>query len=324
MTATKALSAMPPTRESTNHMATDCTDQPQDSDRLTRFLLDRAGVRGVRVHLSDSWAQVRERGHYPPTVTEILGEATAAAALFTGHVKVDGRLSVQLRGPGRLRTLFAECTAAGTVRGIARLAGDDPSPVPRDLRELGADAMLAITIENRGLSGREPVRYQGIVALEADSLATAFEQYFRQSEQLPTRLLLAADGSQAAGLMLQKLPGDEGDDDGWNRAGMLFDTLRPDELLQWPAETLLARLFPEEGVRLLGDRPLRFACSCSRERVAAMLESLGPDEARAAVIDGSADIHCEFCGQAYSFSPGEVEALFSRPGPDTPAPGGLQ
>ena len=306
--------------ESTTGMAT----APEGSDRLTRFLLDRAGVRGVRVHLGDSWRQVRARGDYPPAVSEMLGEATAAAALFTGHVKVDGRLSVQLRGQGRLRTLFAECTAAGTVRGIARLAEGDPSPVSRDLRELGPDSVLAITIENRGLSGREPVRYQGIVALEADALAPAFEQYFRQSEQLPTRLLLAADENQAAGLMLQKLPGDEGDEDGWNRAGMLFDTLRPDELLQWPAETLLARLFPEEGVRLLGERPLRFACSCSRERVAAMFESLGPEEARAAVIDGRAGVHCEFCGQAYSFSSGEIEALFSRPGPETRAPGGLQ
>src|SRR3546814_5552773 len=119
--------------------------------------------------------------------------------------------------------------------------------------------MLAITIENRGAAGREPLRYQGVVALEADDLATAFEQYFRQSEQLPTRLLLAADAGHAAGLMLQKLPGDEGDEDGWNRASALFDTLRPDELLQWPAETLLTSLFHEEGVRLLGAKPLRFA-----------------------------------------------------------------
>ncbi|HEY9540332.1 MAG TPA: Hsp33 family molecular chaperone HslO [Luteimonas sp.] len=295
-----------------------------DSDRLTRFLLDRAGVRGVRVHLGDSWTQIRERDDYPLAVAELLGEATAAAALFTGHAKVDGRLSVQLRGEGRLRTLFTECTAAGTLRGIARLAEDDASPVSRDLRELGPGAMLAITIENRGAAGREPLRYQGVVALEADDLATAFEQYFRQSEQLPTRLLLAADAGHAAGLMLQKLPGDEGDEDGWNRASALFDTLRPDELLQWPAETLLTRLFHEEGVRLLGDKPLRFACSCSQGRVAAMLQSLGRDQARAAVIGGSAHVRCEFCGQAYRFTAEEVEGLFSQAGPEAPAPGALQ
>jgi molecular chaperone Hsp33 len=184
--------------------------------------------------------------------------------------------------------------------------------------------LVAITIECRCAAGREPMRYQGIVALEADSLAAAFEQYFRQSEQLPTRLLLAADEQQAAGLMLQKLPGDEGDEDGWNRASALFDTLKPGELLQWPVQTLLARLFHEDGVRLLGDKPLRFACSCSRERVAAMLESLGPDEARAAVIGGSAHVRCEFCGQAYEFTGDEVDALFSRTGPEIGAPGALQ
>lgn len=297
---------------------------PADSDRLTRFLLDRAGVRGVRVHLDDAWTQIRGRDDYPLAVAELLGEASAAAALFTGHAKVDGRLSVQLRGDGRLRTLFAECTAAGTLRGIARLAEGDDAPVSRDLRELGPGAMLAITIENRGAAGREPVRYQGVVALEADDLATAFEQYFQQSEQLPTRLLLTADAGRAAGLMLQKLPGDEGDGDGWNRASVLFDTLGPEELLQWPAETLLTRLFHEEDIRLLGDKPLRFACSCSRERVAAMLESLGPDEARAAVVEGSAQVRCEFCGQAYRFSADEVEALFSERGPEAPAPGALQ
>lgn len=295
-----------------------------DSDLLTRFLLDRAGVRGVRVHLGDSWTQIREHGDYPLAVTELLGEAAAAAALFTGHAKIDGRLSVQLRSEGRLRTLFAECTAAGTLRGIARLAEDDASPVSRDLRDLGPGAILAITIENRGAAGREPVRYQGVVALEADSLAGAFEQYFRQSEQLPTRLLLAADEHHAAGLMLQKLPGDEGDEDGWNRASALFDTLRPDELLQWPAETLLTRLFHEEDVRLLGDKPLRFACSCSPERVGAMLQSLGREEALAAVIGGSAQIRCEFCGQAYRFTADEVEALFSQTAPEALAPGGLQ
>src|SRR5690606_8289028 len=116
--------------------------------------------------------------------------------------------------------------------------------------------------------------------------AGAFEGYFRQSEQLPTRLLLVADDTRAAGLLLQKLPGDEGDEDGWNRASMLFDTLGEAELLELSAATLLQRLFHEEGVQALGQKPLRFACSCSRQRVAAMLHSLGADEARAAVIDG--------------------------------------
>ena len=290
---------------------------PADADRLDRFILPGAGVRGVRVHLDDTWRQIRARtdeggNDQPAAVTELLGEAAAAAALFTGHAKVEGRLAVQLRGNGALRTLFAECTAAGTVRAIAQV--QDGAPLPRDLRALGEGAVLAITLENPAPGDRDPVRYQGLVALESDSLAGAFEDYFRQSEQLPTRLLLAADGNAAAGLMLQKLPGDSGDEDGWNRATALFETLGTDELLALPATTLLRRLFHEEGVEMLGERPLRFGCSCSRDRVSAMLQSLGEEEATAAAKGGEANVRCEFCGEQYKFSPDEINALFqARP-----------
>ena len=297
---------------------------PADSDRLTRFLLPHAGVRGVRVHLHEAWRQIRAREDYPAAVSELLGEAVAASALFTGHAKVEGRLSVQLRGEGRLRTLFAECTAAGTLRAIAQLAEGDAPPPSRDLRALGDGAILAITIENPGARGQDPTRYQGLVPLEADALSGAFEDYFRQSEQLPTRLLLAADDERAAGLMLQKLPGDTGDDDGWRRANALFDTLAAAEVLDLPADTLLTRLFHEEAPQRLGEKPLAFGCSCSRERVAAMLCSLGQDEARAAVIDGAARIRCEFCGQRYEFDPAAVEALFDGREAALPAPERVQ
>lgn len=299
-----------------------------DHDQLTRFLIAGAGVRGVRVHLDDAWRQIRAHATgnnhdaSAGAAEELLGEAVAAAALFTGHAKIDGRLSIQLRGRGALRTLFAECTAAGTLRGIAQLAED--GEVSRDLRALGADAVLAITIENPSSGGREPMRYQGMVALESDSLAGAFEDYFRQSEQLPTRLLLAADGERAAGLMLQKLPGDEGDEDGWIRAGALFDTLHPLELLDWPGDTVLTRLFHEDGVEVLGTKPLRFACSCSRGRVEAMLVSLGQEEARAAVADGEAAVRCEFCGQDYRFSGEQIETLLAVASSEMAAPDRFQ
>jgi molecular chaperone Hsp33 len=298
---------------------------PQHRDALTRFLLPDAGVRGVRVHLDDTWRQIRERAaDGPAAAAELLGEAAAAAALFTGHAKVDGRLSVQLRGDGPLRTLFAECTAAGTLRGIAQV--EDGATMTRDLRALGEGGLLAITIENPSGPGREPVRYQGLVPLEADTLAGAFEGYFRQSEQLPTRILLAADDDAAAGLMLQKLPGDAGDDDGWTRAGALFDTLSPSELLAWPAETVLRRLFHEEAPEVLGSRPLRFGCSCSRERVGAMLRSLGREEADAAAEANGGEVHvrCEFCGQRYEFDPGEIEVLFATPDETVEGPASLQ
>lgn len=294
-------------------------------DRLTRFLLEEAGVRGVHVRLDDTWAQIRSRAEYPADVAALLGEAVAASALFTGHVKVDGRLSVQLRGDGALRTLFSECTGAGTLRAIATLAEGD-IPDMHSLRSLGPDALLAITIENPVARDQEPSRYQGLVALDAGTLSEAFEGYFRQSEQLPTRLLLAANNERVCGLMLQKLPGDAGDLDGWERASALFDTLAAPELMETPVETLLLRLFHEDGVRLLGEKPLRFACSCSRERVSAMLESLGEDEARAAVEGnaGQAEIRCEFCGETYRFSAEEVGGLFAARPAEWGAPTRLQ
>lgn len=299
-------------------------------DVQLRFLLPTAGVRGVVVQLQDTWQAIIQRAAYPQAIAELLGEAVAAAALFTGHAKVDGRLSVQLRGQGVLRTLFAECTAAGTLRGIAQLddaglEGGIHTP-SRDLRTLGRDALLAITIENPALGTHEPMRYQGLVEINAESLDEAFEGYFRQSEQLPTRLLLACDGQRAAGFMLQTLPGDSGDLDGWTRANALFDTLDAAELLALEPAEVVRRLFHEEAPELLREQALRFACSCSRERVGAMLVSLGPEEAEAAVAagNGEAEVRCEFCGQDYRFDQAQLAAMFRDAALELPAASAIQ
>ncbi len=298
------------------------TQAHPDRDSLTRFLLERSGVRGVIVHLDAAWHEIVRRAHYPPPVAARLGETCAAAALFTGHAKIDGRLSVQLRGTGELRTLFAECTAAGTVRGIAHYA--EPLPTPLTPRAFGPGSLLAITIESTPPGAAEATRYQGLVDLDADSLAEAFEGYFRQSEQLPTRLLLAGHGDRIAGMMLQQLPGGRtGDPDGWTRCEALFETLGGEELAAEPVKTVLWRLFHDETVKVLDRRPLAFACSCSRERVADMLRTLGPAEARAAIDGGRVEVHCDFCGQGYRFEAGEIEDLFSL-GPTAPGPETLQ
>lgn len=285
------------------------TSRHPDRDTLTRFLLERSGIRGVVVHLDQTWAEIAGRNDYPLPVASRLGETCAAAALFTGHAKIDGRLSVQLRGTGALRTLFAECTAAGTLRGIAHY--EAPLPSPLTPRAFGPGSLLAITIESTPPGAQETTRYQGLVGLDADSLAEAFEGYFQQSEQLPTRLLLASVEGRAAGLMLQKLPGADGDRDGWDRCNALFETLGGQELAELPVETVLHRLFHEERVKVLDRRPLAFACSCSRERVGDMLRTLGPDEARGALQDGVAEVHCDFCGEAYRFEAEQIEALFT-------------
>ncbi len=290
-------------------------------DTLTRFLVENTDVRGALVSLDASWQEVRRRAEYPEALAALLGEAVAAAALFCGHVKVEGRLSLQLRGTGAVRTLFAECTSQGTLRGLARHRGELPAMLGP--QHFGEGSMLAITIETLPPGQREMQRYQGLVGLEAESLSAALTGYFRQSEQLPTALLLAADSQRAAGLLLQRLPNAEREGDGWTRVEALFGTLGAAELLAGPDTDLLWRLFHEDGVRLLSEQPLRFACSCSQARVEDMLRGLGETEATAAVQDGVAEIHCEFCGKAYRLAGAEVAALFAsgRPANVPEAPG---
>lgn len=334
------------------------TTAATEDDTLLRFLLETSGVSGVLVRLDKTWAAVRERVDYPPAVAACLGETLVATALMTGHAKIDGRLSVQLRGTGALRSLFAECTRTGTLRGLADYS--IPLPDPLGPRAFGEDSLLAITIENVASAGREGMRYQGLVGLDADTMAEAFEGYFTQSEQLPTRMLLAADAFSAVGLMLQKLPGiEDADADGWQRAVALFETLGREELLATAPNDLLFRLFHEDRVRVRDTRPLCFGCSCSRERVAEMLQSLGREEALAAVqVDapvssasvpgnasyhpapqgagataahgsansasaGVAEVSCAFCGQTYRLARAEVLALFEQPS-TAPGPGTLQ
>lgn len=280
------------------------------ADSLTRFVLDHSGVRGVIVRLGNTWQTIRSNGNYPNAIAEMLGQVCAATALFTGHTKIDGMLSVQLRGDGPIRMLFSECTGGGQLRAIARF--DEPLPPNIGPRDLGSTALLAITIESTPPGGHEPTRYQGLVGLDAETLAEAFEGYFDQSEQLPTRIALAADSRQSVGLMIQQLPGSKSDPDGWNRASLLFDTVTSEDLLNAQDGALLHRLYHEDGVRVLGQRSLTFACSCSRHRVAAVLTQLGHEEALAAIVDGGqARITCEFCHQVYCFDRIDIEALFS-------------
>jgi molecular chaperone Hsp33 len=246
----------------------------------------------------------------------LLAQSLAASALFTGNIKFEGSLSIQLKGAGPLTRLFAECGHDGRVRGLARWQGE----VPDDFSLVGGDRapLLAITIDNRG-SGQ---RYQGLVPVEDAQLATLFERYFERSEQLPTRVALVHDGERCAGLMLQQLPtsaAEERDPDAWNRVGHLLASVTPDELLRLPAEELLFRLFHEEQVRLHGPHELVFGCRCSRERVGGMLRSLGRDEAEAAVReDGTAEVTCEFCNTRYQFDRVDLEQLF-RSGENAPA-----
>lgn len=287
-------------------------DTLRPSDVLHRFLIEGAGVRGVLVRLNESWDTIREAGDYPAPVATLLGETAVAASLFGGHTKIEGNVSVQFKGRGALRTLFAEYRAPGFVRGIARW--EDPLPEPLTLHGVSEGGVLAITLESPTPGQREPTRYQGLVGLDADSLAHAFEAYFTQSEQLPTRLVFSVAGGVAAGMLLQTLPGSDADPDAWVRVQALLDTMTPQELRDADPATLLYRLFHEDGVRVLGEQPVQFRCSCSRERVGGMLLGLGREEAFAALRDDVAEITCEFCNQRYRFDSVDLGQLFAGGG----------
>ncbi|HSP00560.1 MAG TPA: Hsp33 family molecular chaperone HslO, partial [Thioalkalivibrio sp.] len=238
------------------------------SDTINRFILETTNVRGEWVHLDATWQALLERYEYPPVVRDLLGQALAAVALLSATIKFDGSLILQVTGNGPLNLLVVQASGHGTVRGLARWQSDVPQT---DLSAQVGDGRMVMTIDPG--EGRE--RYQGIVPLEGASLAEALEGYFTRSEQLPTRLWLAADGQRAAGLLLQTLPGEERDPDAFNRAVTLANTVKDEELLQLPVETLLHRLYHEEDVRLLDGSPVSFRCGCSRERVADMLRNLG-------------------------------------------------
>jgi molecular chaperone Hsp33 len=293
-------------------------DPVSHNDFLQRFHLERARIRGVLVRLDESWRQVRSRADYPAPVQDLLGKTLAASALLTGNIKFEGALSIQLKGRGAVHLLFAECSHDGRLRGLARWHGD----VPADYRvtDAAAEPILAITIEN-STSGQ---RYQGLVPVEDADMGVLFERYFERSEQLPTRIVLAADGERCAGLMLQLLPRDaamEHDPDSWNRVGMLLGTVTAKELLELAPEQLLLRLFHEEEVRVQPQRQLMFGCRCSRERVAGVLQSLGRSEAEAGVRDdGFVEVTCEFCNTRYRFDRIDIEQLFASGFEAPPSP----
>lgn len=275
------------------------------ADQLYRFTFEHFGVRGEVVVLAASWRAVLERHHYPRSVGDYLGEALAAAVLLSGTIKFKGSLILQIQGSGPLRTLVAQATDQRMLRGMALADGEVP---PADLSGAFGDARLVLSAESP-----KGERYQGVVGLEGRRLADVIESYFSQSEQLPTRVWLAADAESAAGLFLQRLPGDADEDqDGWNRVCLLADTLDSDELLHLAPEALLRRLFHEEALRLYTPEPVAFRCGCSRERIAGVLRGLGAEEVNAIIEDrGVVEVDCEFCNTHYRFDAVDAAALFA-------------
>ncbi len=291
-----------------------------DPDFSQRFLFDDTDVRGEMVALNDSYQHVLAKHAYPEPVALLLGELMAAAALLVGTLKFDGLLVLQARSSGAVPLLMVECSSEREIRGIARFHADQVEP-DVGLRELMPEGVLAMTVDPR-----EGQRYQGIVALEGADLAECLSVYFANSEQLPTRFWLKADTRRARGFMLQALPADrlkdpEARTNSWQHLTTLADTLTTEELLGLDNETLLHRLYHEEIVRVFEPNALRFECSCSRERSAKALISLGEEDLRRLIEEqgGQVSIDCQFCNQHYVFDAADLAQLFAGGGSQAPS-----
>lgn len=309
---------------------------------LHKFLFEGLPVRGMLVRLTDSWQEVlqrrAEKDAWPPEVASLVGQMCAAGVLMQANIKFDGALVLQVSGDGPVKLAVAEVQPDLRFRGTAKVLG----PVPAGARlaamvNVQGSGRCAITLDpHRKQPGQQP--YQGVVALHGDGgeplqqLSDVLEHYMRQSEQLDTRLVLAAGPGVAAGLLVQRLPvqgagnlagrrraDDIGLDEGFNRIAHLAATLTAEELLTLDADTVLHRLFWEEDLRRFEPQVPRFECRCSRERVRAMLVALGREESDSLIAErGEVEVGCEFCGRPYHFDAVDVGEMFTPRGRQAP------
>ncbi len=295
-------------------------------NEVRRFIIENQPVRGYWVDLESAWQELRAHQNYPQPVRDLLGEAVSAAVLLAATLKFEGTLTFQLEGKGKVRLLVAQCSHDFRVRAVARFdedAVDDTSATFSDL--VGENGRVVVTIE----AAERDMRYQGIVPLTGASLSECLEEYFASSEQLPTRVRLAADGRRSVGLLVQRLPergGEEVEPDSpadraWRDAERGIESVRPAELLSASLERLLAERFGQRDLRVFKGTPVQFACRCSQSRVAGLLRSLGADEVRDVLREqGRVEVTCEFCQRPYEFDAVAVERLFDPDStPDSPA-----
>ena len=298
-------------------------------DTLQKFIFENAAVRGEFIDVSATWRSVLSRHDFPPAVKTVLGEMVAAAALLSANLKFNGAIIMQIHGDGPVRLLVVECDAQLRLRATAKLAPDaviaDDAKLPALLNVHGKGRFIITLDPAEKMPGQQP--YQGIVPLDGDDVATVIEHYMLRSEQLDTRLWLAADDATARGLLLQKLPHHGGkaeavplsEDEAletWHRAVMLASTLKQQELLATGIDTLMQRLFWEETIRVFDPQHPQFHCSCTREKVGNMLKMLGRAEVDGALAElGEVGVNCDFCGQHYAFDKVDCAQLFASDAP---------
>ena len=303
---------------------------------LHKFLFEGLPVRGMLVRLTDSWKEVLKRretiGAHPPELRALLGEMAAAGVLMQSNIKFNGALVLQVFGDGPVKLAVAEVQPDLSFRATAKQIGEVPEGAQLEaMLNVHGKGRCSITLDPKDkFPGQQP--YQGIVPLHGDQreplqhLSEVLEHYMLQSEQLDTKLVLAANDEIAAGLLIQRLPvqgegnlaasakneDDIGLSDAYNRISILAATLTAEELLSLDADTILRRLFWEETVRRFEHQAPKFACTCSRERVGNMLKGLGREEVDSILAErDDVEIGCEFCGLQYHFDPVDVGQLFS-------------
>jgi molecular chaperone Hsp33 len=306
---------------------------------LHKFIFDGLPVRGALVRLTDSWQEVLARraantqtGAYATPVSELLGEMLAAGVLMQSNIKFNGALVLQIMGDGPVKVAVAEVQSDFSFRATASVQGE--VGVGARLSEMVNvlnEGRCAITLDPKDKQpGQQP--YQGVVSLHGDrkekleKISEVLEHYMLQSEQLDTRLILAADDKVAAGLLIQRMPmqgegnleksreDDIGLDESFNRIAIFAQSLKREELLELDADTILHRLFWEEKLLRFEPQSPQFACNCSRERVGAMLQNLGIQEVESILTEREhVEVGCDFCGAQYRFDPVDAAQLFTGP-----------
>ncbi|WP_418886767.1 Hsp33 family molecular chaperone HslO [Gilliamella apicola] len=269
-------------------------------DTLNRFLFDNHPIRGEITRLEQTYQAILDNHNYPIAVQKLLGELLVATSLLTATLKFEGDIAVQLQGDGPLTLAVVNGNNQQELRGVARInssIADDAS-----LKDMVGNGYIVITI-----TPKNGERYQGIVGLEKDSLIGCIENYFMQSEQLPTRLFvktgLFKGKLMAAGILLQVLPSNENTTDSFEHLSVLTETITSDELFGLSTEEILYRLYNQEEVRFFEAHDIIFKCGCSRQRCEDSLMTLPANEIDEILNedDGKIDIHCDYCGKHYIF-----------------------
>lgn len=280
------------------------------SNYVQRFLLENLDIRGAVVHLDSVWQQMLSGRNYPQPVIQLVGEMSATTLLLSDNLKQNGRLTIQLNGSGPVSMLVIDCNESLHIRGMAKCIQQiEPQPVP----ELLGHGQLLLTLDMPSM--RES--YQSIVPLNGASITEIFEYYFKQSEQLPSRLFLVTTNQTIFGLQLQKLPtADQQDPDGWVRAEALAATVNDHALWHLAAEEILTRLFYEETIRIFDAQTVHYGCHKDPAKIYAMLRLLGRQEVDSILKEfGEVIINDDICNREYRLDALTIDAIFREAGP---------